>query len=57
MAERPESNHQTEEGPAVRKPYAAPTIVLLGNLNDLTLGAQGSNFDHGHETPTKRGHG
>ena len=40
-----------------RKPYAPPSVSLLGDLADLTLGAEGSRSDHGRESPTKRGHG
>ena len=57
MAERPEQDSETQEDPAARRPYTPPTITLLGNLSDLTFGAHGSNWDHGHETPSKRGMG
>jgi hypothetical protein len=57
MSEPPEQDGEILEDPAARRPYTAPSITLLGNLSDLTFGAQGSNFDHGHETPTKRGMG
>ncbi len=40
-----------------RKPYAPPSVSLLGDLADLTLGQGGSHDDKGQGLPSKNGIG
>lgn len=45
MPDERSTNHTEPEGCAKRKPYTVPTVVLLGRLDDLTLGTTGSACD------------
>jgi hypothetical protein len=40
-----------------KKAYKPPMVIEYGNVARLTAGANGTDFDPGHITPTKRGFG
>lgn len=51
----PVSSHSNSQGSARQKPYETPTVTTFGSVAKLTQGQNGTKFDVGHNSNTKKG--
>jgi hypothetical protein len=56
-ASHPAPSAPTGAPEGARRPYAPPSLEVLGSVLEFTKGQGGSNFDVGHNNYVKRGMG